>query len=63
MNKLILTACHQSLKEQKPIKIFLTSTVIKGVVTDIHELCIEMHTPAKTHIIIKLDCIQAIEIE
>ncbi len=62
MNKLILTACHQSLKEQKPIKVFLASTVIEGVVTDIYELCIEMRTPVKKRIIIKLDCVQAIEL-
>ncbi len=63
MNKLILTACHQSLKEQKSIKVFLTPTVIEGVITDIHELYIEMRTTSKKRIIIKLDCVQAIEID
>lgn len=63
MNKLIHTACHQSLKQQKSIRIFLTSTVMEGVVTDIQELCIEIRTAAKKRIIIKLDCVQAIEID
>ncbi|VAW11941.1 hypothetical protein MNBD_BACTEROID03-2265 [hydrothermal vent metagenome] len=63
MNKLIHTACHQSLKQQKSIKMFLASAVIEGVVTDIQELCVEMRTAAKKRIIIKLDCVQAIELD
>jgi len=62
MNKLINITCHQSLEEQKTIKVFLASTIIQGVVTDIDELCIEMRTLEKKRIIIKLDYVQAIEI-
>ena len=63
MNKLIHKTYHQSLKQQKSIKIFLASAVIEGVVTDIQELCIEIRSTAKKRIIIKLDCVQAIEID
>jgi len=61
MNNLINIACTQSMQEQKPIKVFLTSIVVEGTVTDIQGSYVEMRTSTNKRITIKLDCVQAIE--